>query len=251
MTERLTNNAGIHLATAVWLAHDDYDYVDKPNYISVTTLIKPLRQIILATRVPVEERVADISDRIAARMGQALHGDYERVWKHHYRTSLAKLGISRKVIDLVRINPEQQEPDTIPVYTEVRSETEIAGYTVGGKIDLIIEARLNDIKKTTVWAYQSQKGVGTSWRLQGSLYRWLNQDKITHDELCIQYLLLDWSRALARRDPNYPVNAVPTRLIPLMSVAETDKWVRDKLALLTQMADAPEADLPDCTEEDL
>ena len=48
---RMSNNAGIDLAAALWLAHDDYDYVDKPNYISVTTLIKPIRQIILGMRV--------------------------------------------------------------------------------------------------------------------------------------------------------------------------------------------------------
>ena len=55
---RFTNNADIDLSVAVWLAHDDYDYVTKPNYISVTTLIKPIRQIILRGRVaalPVEQ----------------------------------------------------------------------------------------------------------------------------------------------------------------------------------------------------
>jgi hypothetical protein len=156
---------------------------------------------------------------------------------------------------MVRINPVTQEPDTLPVYTEQRAERIVVidgvEYLVSGKIDLIIEGRLQDIKKTSVWGYMNQKGVGTSWKLQGSLYRWLNQEKISHDELFIQYLLLDWARAMAKRDPNYPPHAVPVRVIKLMDVQETDKWVREKLRLLQQYADAPEADLPECSEEDL
>ena len=36
-----------------------------------------------------------------------------------------------------------------------------------------------------------------------------------------------------------------------MGIEETDKWVKDKLRLLDQLKDAPEADLPECSEEDL
>ena len=249
--DRITNNAGINLVAACWLAHDDYDYVDKPNYISVTTLIKPIRQIVLPMRIPAADRVPDIVDRIQARIGQALHSDVENVWKNHYKTSLAKLGYPKRVIDAIRINPVVQEPDTLPVHTEVRTEKTIGGYTVGGKIDIIIEYRLHDVKKTSVFGYQNQKGIGTTWLLQGSLYRWLNPEKIHHDELFIQYLLLDWVGAFAKRDPNYPPHAVPTRSVKLMGVQETERWVLEKLRLLQQYLDAPEEDLPECSEEDL
>lgn len=248
--QRMTNNANVDLAAAIWLAHDDYDYSVKENYISVTTLIKPIRQIVLASRVPVEQRTEDVIDVFAARVGQALHTGVEVAWKEHYRTSMAKLGYPQRVIDAVRINPEVQEPDTIPVYTEVRVEKEIDGFVVGGKIDLIIEYRLRDIKKTTVYKYQNQGGVGP-WKLQGSLYRWLNQEKVHHDELVIQYLLLDWSRAAASRDPNYPPHPAPQRALALMGVEETEQWVRNKLRLLKQYADAPDDQIPDCSEEDL
>jgi hypothetical protein len=253
----MTNNVGVDLAAAIWLAHDDYDYVDKPNYISVTTMIKPPRQIILGARVnqlaqqqPEAAIPVDIIDRFKSRLGQSLHTGVEESWKLHYRTSMEKLGIPKRVIDMVRINPEQEEPDTLPVYTEQRVEREIAGYVVGGKIDLIIEGRLRDVKSTTVYKYTSQKGVG-QWRLQGSLYRWLNPGKVHHDEFLVQYLLVDWLRSFAGRDPKYPAHAAPTRAIRLMSLEETDKWVRDRLRLLTQLKDAPEATLPDCSEEDL
>lgn len=258
---RLTNNAGIDLSAALWLAHDDYDYVDKPNYISVTTIIKPIRQIILGMRVakmamenPEAAIPVDIIDRFKSRLGQSLHNGVEDSWKLHYRTSMLKLGYPKRVIDMVRINPEQEEPDTLPVYTEQRVEREVrigtVTYTVGGKIDLIIEGRLRDVKSTTVYKYTTQKGVG-QWLLQGSLYRWLNPGKVHHDEFLVQYLLVDWTRGLAGRDAKYPPHAAPTRSVRLMGLQETDKWVNDKLRLLDQLKDAPEADLPECSEEDL
>lgn len=252
---RFTNNAGIDLSLAVWLARDDYDYVTKPNYISVTTLIKPIRQIILRGRVaalPVEQiTLPDISERLRSVMGQTLHSGVEISWKEHYRTSMKALGYPQRVIDMVRINPEEQEPDTLPVYTEVRTEREFEGFVIGGKIDLIIEYRLRDVKMTTVWAYQSQKSVGP-WRLQGSLYRWLNPEKVHHDELLVQYLLTDWNRAGRKRDPNsYPPHAAPSRSVELMGLQETEQWVRDKLRLLRQYVDAPEAQIPECSDEDL
>lgn len=250
MLQRLSNNAGIDLAAAVWLATDEYQYDDRPNAISVTSLIKPLRQVILGSRVPVEERTADVLELWNSSLGHALHGAVERSWKLHYATSLKKLGVPQRVIDCVRINPEMPEPDTLPVYTEHRVERDIDGWIVSGQVDLIIEGRLRDVKSTKVWGYLTQKGV-EQWKLQGSIYRWLNPGKITHDELLVQYLLLDWTRAAKFRDPNYPPHALPTRLIPLLSVAETEAFLRTRLALITQYKGAPESQLPECTDDEL
>ncbi len=258
---RMTNNAGIDLSVALWLAHDDYDYVDKPNYISVTTLIKPIRQIILGARVEEQTRQdpskavpVDIIDRFNSVMGQTLHLGVELSWKNHYRTSMAKLGYPKRAIELVRINPEVEEPDTIPVYTEQRVEriVEVDGerFVVGGKIDLIIEGRLRDVKSTKVFQYTNQSGV-SRWRLQGSLYRWLNPGKVHHDEFLVQYLLVDWARGLAGRDPNYPPHPAPKRSVQLMVPEESERWVTNKLRLLKQYRSAPEADLPECEEDDL
>ena len=44
------NNSNVPLSLAVFLATDNYDH--ESDTISATTLIKPLRQIILAARVP-------------------------------------------------------------------------------------------------------------------------------------------------------------------------------------------------------
>lgn len=247
---RITNNAGLDLTVAVWLAVDEYVVDPRPNAISVTKLIKPLRQIILANRIPQEQRVEDLADRISSALGHTLHRGIEHAWKFHYATSLAKLGYPKRMVECVRVNPEKEEPDTISVYTEQRAEKPIAGWIVSGQIDLIIEGRLRDAKSTKVWGFMAQKSV-EQWKLQGSIYRWLNPDKITHDELVVQYLLLDWNRAAAKRDPNYPPHALPTRSIGLLSVSETERFIKQKLALIEQYRDAPENTLPECSEEDL
>lgn len=248
--ERLTNNANLDLGIAVWLAADNYQYDDRPYAISTSKLIKPIRQLILGHRAPPEKREVDILDRLKSNIGHVLHAGIESAWKNNYQTSMKKLGYPKRVIDAVRINPEQEEPDTIPVYTEVRVEKEIGGFVVTGQIDLIIEGRLRDAKSTTVWGYMNQKSVG-QWILQGSIYRWLNSEKIQHDDLLIQYLLLDWSAAFSKRTPGYPSNAAPSRALALMGLRETEQWIIARLDLLQKLAGASERELPECTEEEL
>lgn len=250
MQQRITNNAGLDLMVAVWLATDEYQYDDRPNYISVTTLIRPIRQTVLARRVPLQEQSIDIADRIASSIGHVLHRGIEHSWKEHYRSALGKLGFPQQVINAVRVNPVEIEPDTIPVFTEFRAEKEIGGFVVSGQVDMVVDGRLRDAKSTKVWAYTSQKSV-ESWKLQGSIYRWLNPEKVQHDELLIQYLLLDWNRGESKRVPNYPPHAVPVRSIALMGLRETEQWIRNRLSLLQQYMDAPEEDIPECNEEEL
>ena len=51
-TAKYNNINQVPVSMAVWLAHDEYDHNDDPNHISVTGLIKPTKQLILAGRVP-------------------------------------------------------------------------------------------------------------------------------------------------------------------------------------------------------
>lgn len=254
MQAAYTNHHGVSLALAVWLAHDDYDYNDDPSHISATGLIKPVRQIILSKRVPAENRTSDLVDLVDSRVGQALHTGVETAWKQHYRTSMQKLGMPAHIIEAVRINPEKEEPDTIPVYTEVRvSRTIVVNglrYTVSGKVDLIVDGALTDVKKTKVYKYLRRGSPGL-WVLQGSIYRWLNPEKIHNAELAIQYVLLDWSRGDVNRYPDYPAHPVPSFTFGLMGLAETEQWITKRIALLQQLKDAPDDQIPECSEEDL
>ena len=219
---RLTNNHGIPLGLAVWLAHDEYDYDGRSNYISVTSLIRPVRQLVLGQRAAsLPDASADIMDLLASSRGNALHGAIERAWVFHYREAMEKLGYPKRAIDAVRINPETPEPDTLPVYLEQRAEVEIDGMVVGGKYDMILDGELTDNKSTSVYAYIKQTGE-EKWQLQGSIYRLINKQKVTSDYFNIQYVFVDWKRGFVGTTPGYPATPVLGQRIPLLSLVRQD-----------------------------
>lgn len=253
-----TNISGINLMLAVWLMHDSYDYIDMPNYISATSLMKPLRQLVLTSRIPPQERTEDIQDRIARAYGHAIHDSIEKAWTHGYEGAMRKLGFPQKVIDQILINPTPEElaakPDAIPVYLEQRGfrEIEVDGvtFTIGGKFDMVADGQLADNKSTSAYSWL----FGTrdeDHREQGSIYRWIHPDKITSDTIKINYIFTDWSRAQARVNPKYPQKRVEEKTIPLRSMEETEDWIRSRLRKYLQYKDRPEHEIPHCTDAEL
>jgi hypothetical protein len=255
---RITNNSGVSLPLAVWLAHDEYDYVQGvKNYISVTTLMKPLRQIILPSRIPYEAREADVIDFLSRRIGHALHDSVERAWIKGAGRSLKLLGYPENVIERVAINPTDEERrasnSMIPVYLEQRALREIDGFTIGGKFDMVTEGIVNDFKSTSVWGWI--KGTrDDDHRLQMSLYRWIDAGqglrKITEDIGRVNYIFTDWSKRDARTNPNYP-KRVEHKDIVLMSLQDTENWIRRRIADIVANQHKAETELPECTDEEL
>ncbi len=250
---KYSNPSNIALSMAVWLATDDYDYVERPNYISATSLLKSVRQLILTSRINgAGEQSVDIATQIPNRMGTAFHDAIERAWKGNYKQSLKSLGYPKGVIEAVRINPSLDElsEDIIPVWLEQRVEKEFKGWTIGGKFDMIIEYRLRDVKSTSTFTYMN-KANDDKFRMQGSIYRWLNPERIRHDHMYIDYLFTDWSANMARANKDYPQQKILEYPILLKSISETEQYVSSKLTALERYKDAPESELPECTEEEL
>ena len=104
-----TNNQNVPIPLAVWLLHDDYDHVSDPNYVSATTLLKPVKQVILARRVPKEMRVLDLSDLIASRMGTALHDSIEKAWSTGVSEKLQQLGYPESATSRMLVNPTPEQ----------------------------------------------------------------------------------------------------------------------------------------------
>jgi len=250
---QLTNNNGFGLAMAVWLAHDEYDagqtQFDKP-VLSVTTLLKPTRQIILSNRIPVQERTSDVADFIRSRGGHAIHDSIEHAWKNGYQGALKKLGYPQKMIDKVRINPENVEDGDIPIYLEQRYFREFDGIIISGKFDLIVDGEVNDIKSTSTFTYMNGN-KNEDYQLQGSLYRWINPEKVTSDVMRIQHFFTDWQRFKTRQDPDYPRTPIVEKTIKLLSIRETEQWLRAKIAELRANDLLPEDQLIRCSDKDL
>lgn len=269
MAARLTNKMGLSLAMAVWLAHDPYgtdqdelDYVPDPDeeVVSVTTLIKPVRQFILHQRVPADKAIVpDVADNQAAAYGQAIHGAIENVWLNGgYRQAMRDLGYPQKLIDRVEINPtedlriryESQGVPMVPVFVEKRFSRVIDGVRISGKLDLSINGEINDTKTTSVYTWINGSNE-EYYRLQMSIYRWISPDKITSDIGYIQHVFTDWSSIQARQDPKYPQSRVKEYKVELMSLQETEQWILQRLRDIRENVDLDEDEIVPCPEKDL
>ena len=249
---KITNNQDIDPVLAVWLLHDEYDYDNTPNYISATRLLRPLKHIVMAPRVPNEVKEMDVADLIARSSGSAFHAAIERAWTVGYERSLKLLGYPEAAIKRILINPEPSElkQDSIPVYIEQRVKREIDGFVIGGKFDMCLEGQLRDNKSTSAYTWLFG-GRDDEHKLQGSVYRWLNPKIVTEDTIRINYIFTDWQKQQAKVNPKYPQKKLETKDIKLMSLKETEEWIRWKLALITKYAKVPESQIPECTDEEL
>lgn len=247
----IANNKNIPFVLQVWLAADNYDYQVGDKYLSATTLLRSPRQIILERRVDTSGLVADIEDSIARTMGNAIHEGIESAWIHNLPQSLKVLG-QESIKDMFTVNPKPEEDLTnkIPIYIEQRTSKEIEGFTIGGKFDFVADGVLHDFKTTSVYSYIHGDRV-KEYKLQGSIYKWLNQDKIKNDFIRICYIFTDWSKAEASRNPEYPQCRCLAKEYELLSVADTEQWIKNKLAVLSKYWDAPDSEIPECTDEEL
>ena len=245
-----TNTSSVPLSLAVFLASDTYDH--DSSTISVTSLIKPLKQLILGSRVPRTDIALDLAQMIPSRVGTAIHDGIEKAWLHNHVDAMMLLNHPQRIIERVLINPkkEQLKEDSIPIYLEQRAYKQVGSYTVSGKFDFVGEGRVEDFKTTSTYTAINHTN-DEKYILQGSIYRWLNPDIITRDEMAIQFIFTDWSGAQARSNPAYPQQRFKEHVLPLKSIDETDRFVKNKLRLIDEHKDSPEEALPPCTDEDL
>lgn len=255
MQARYANVGEVPLALAVFLASDFYDFSDDATEVSATALLKPIRQIILPSRVPAGEGLVNLSDMMASRMGTAIHSGIEKAWTENHVNAMQALGLPKRVIDRIKINPTHVGPDDIPVYVEperFKRQIVVDGktWTITGKTDFIGEGRVQDFKSTSTFTYQKQTNAA-KYAQQGSIYRWLAPQIITEPTLDIHYIFTDWKSAMAKSDKGYPPKRFHTQRYELMSLQETETFIRKKLQLIAAYANSPEEEIPACSDEEL
>ena len=201
----------------------------------------------------------EIISLLKSQLGSAMHDAIEHSWKkaHIIKKACLLLGISEEIADSIVVNPTDEELEdrkknkvlTTPVYMEQRVTKKVGKYKIGGKYDLILAGDLHDYKSTGTFTYIKQSNAD-KYIQQGSIYRWLNPDKITNDILTINYLFTDWV-AYKVNDPGYPKFSAMTQHFELMSIAETEQFVKNKLNLVDKYMDTPSNALPQCTDKEL
>jgi hypothetical protein len=236
---KITNNHKIDLPLAVWLLQDGYKSgaADAPpgELISVTTLMKPTRQLILQRQVDKAQESLDLSDVIASRMGHGLHDAIERAWTQgDWKRSMRQLNYPQAIIDKIRINPDPKtlKEDEIPIYLELRGFKQFRDLVITGQLDFLIGQAYRDFKSTSTYAWTSGS-KDQDYILQGSLYRWVLPDLIKDDTMRIQFIFTDWVK-YRTADPKYPQIRTPYREFALMSLDDTEDWVNQKIDHISQ-----------------
>ena len=244
------NVGAVPLSLAVFLATDNYDHDEAT--ISATSLIRPLRQIILSKRVDNSDASIDLVQMVPSRMGSAIHDAIESAWVNNHAQAFKALGYPDKVTERVLINPKPEDlkEDSIPIYLEQRAQKQVGKYLVSGKFDFVGEGRVEDFKSTSTYT-AINKTNDEKYILQGSIYRWLNPEIITQDDMAIQFIFTDWSAARAKAEANYPPNRIQQRILPLKSIQETHQYVESKLSQIDQYMDVPESGIPLCSDDEL
>lgn len=255
-TKVYSNLKEIPIALAVWLVNDEYDYQMDPNYISATSLMKPVKQTILAARArQIKTTVLpDLEGLIPTALGHTIHSGVENAWVNNLTVNLTRLGYPIEDIKRVLVNPTPEvlkaAVDPVVVWVEQRAFKQVGKWRIGGKFDFVIEGSVQDIKSTTVYSW-IKGGKDEDYILQGSIYRWLNPDKITEDVMQINFVFTDWNKGDSMRQENYPPCRVMSRTFVLLPPEKIQQFVEERLADLERYWNAPEEGIPECNASDL
>lgn len=178
---RFTNNNKLSLPIAVWTLMDNYNYDERENVISATTLLKPVRQICLGMKFKDNLKVIDASDLINSSMGTALHDSVEKAWKNEEKTKaiLRELGYSEALYD--------------EVVLERRSEKEINGYIISGQFDIAFRGTVCDIKSTSTYKFIFTEKETKEWNRIISM---------TEEECKKELLSIEEARTLLIKEEN-------------------------------------------------
>lgn len=215
----ITNKMGLP-EPFVQMAQKDYEY--KPKRYGVTSLLKPVRQILL-TRRHDDEIEQDCADMIWALFGQAVHAVLEK----YAEGSLFKE--EKLVVELEN------------------------GYTVSGVIDLydMENGIVSDYKTASVWKVMLRDY--TDWRRQGLAYAWLLKKLGLECKKVVFYALLkDHSKNDAKRKSDYPQKPVKPVdfIVNDKTIEEIDEFIMARLEEIRECEDLPDDKLPLCSPED-
>lgn len=248
MGVKYTNIHKIPLPLAVMLAHDEYEHREEQFTISVTGLLKSVRQIVLGSRDTSGDSVVDISSLLASTRGTALHDALERAWlSDRLPQTLAELGLPKKVIEQIRVNPTDGEHRPLDVFLEVRNEKKVGRWTITGKFDMSIEYTATDLKNTSVFKWSSDPEMYVK---QLSIYKWLNPDLMKKPHGNILFWFNDFS-VYSNNKPDYPPFSLAQKSYPLHTPSQTEAWIKTKLGQVDANWETPEAKLPFCTASEL
>jgi len=195
--------------------------------ISVTSLIKPTREVVLMDRHR-EEMSREASDIFDAVIGTAVHDSFDKM--------------------PMRDNEER----------EVRLGQEIVGVLVHGQFDNVLNGVLSDYKTMKVGGYifGDREFEFTAQLSSYRLLYFLEKGIMLNDVGKIIMLFTDWrDREFATKKygwgdaPNYPQRSQEL-LLKLWDRSQTEKWMIRRVTEYKLASMVPDDELPPCTDEE-
>ena len=136
---------------------------------------------------------------------------------------------------------EKGAPDS--AFGEERLECIVGGVKISGPSDLWWNEVIGDYKTTSVYSFQL--GIKPDWVAQLNVYRYLwHKAGFETKSLKIHAILRDWIRSKAMLDKTYPQIPFITVDIPMWTIEETERYIKNRICL-HQMTPAPP-----CTDEE-
>ncbi len=206
----------LNLPAAIVRAVQNDPYTAGNSDISATKLIDA-PQVVHLSRKHHDKLTVDVSERIWALLGQAVH------------TILERAGLRED-----------------GMVVEERLYANVLGWTISGQVDRMhVDAgKLSDYKVTTVY----KKNGSDSWTKQLNVLRWLaHQNGHEVHELEIVAIFRDWRKTDSERQADYPPAAVQVIPVPVWSLEEAEDYIYERVAL--HQAARKGADVP-CTDTD-
>jgi len=190
------------------------------NCISATTLLQGIKQILLTER-HWDELEDDVSDRIWAIWGQAVHSLLEH----------------------------EGEND----FTELEMSYKVGNVTVTGRIDNydMKHGVICDYKTASIWKVKYRDF--TEWEAQGMIYAWLlNKNGFNVKKCRFIALLKDHSKTEMMRDRQYPPKPVHVYEfhVTLAGLMKIDSFIKKRLGEYEKYAGVHDDIIPSCTPEE-
>lgn len=225
----ITNEYDLNPLLMKWLTKNEYDY--HPGIYSATTLLRPMRQVLLYER-HWDEMVCDASDLIKPRWGDAWHDSMEKALKDE-----EGIEVEKRLYGTMKLGDR---------------EVKISGKFDALQINKDGTMKLYDHKSTSVWKWIKEETE--DWIFQLSVYRWLiaqNYETVPNDIAEINLLFTDWQRKKAKLEDNYPPIPAGSMEIELKSLDEIEKEIRERLEDLYKYSEMPDDELPFCSDKEL
>jgi len=206
----ITNHHNLPAALVAAVTNDPYR---GGGDISVTKLIDAPQRRVLGMR-HVEAVSVDVSERIWALLGQAVHNILERAGT-----------------------------DTL---VEQRLFAEVEGWQLSGQFDRLHlgEKTLSDYKVTSTY----KAGGDEQWTRQLNILRWLaHKNGMEVEKLEIVAIFRDHRGSEARRNPDYPQQAAAVIPVPLWTLEDTEAFIRERVTAHQMAQNGVETP---CTDED-